>query len=147
MAAAGTEGGRRQLCTRTVLAGKQVLIVEDERSVREVCARILARAGATLLTAGDGEAGLEQLRAHAGDIDAVVLDVTMPKLGGLAMLGRLRVQHPHLPVVLTSGYDEGSAADMVERDPATHFLPKPYSPHALVNLLAHVIDAAKSTGV
>jgi CheY-like chemotaxis protein len=81
-----------------------VLVIDDEIGVRDIAARILEQAGLTVLVAGDGQEVLRVFREHQQGIDAVVLDLTMPRTGGLEVAGALRGLRPNLPVVLLSGF-------------------------------------------
>ncbi|MCA8979607.1 MAG: response regulator, partial [Planctomycetes bacterium] len=96
-----------------------VLIVDDESFVRTVARRILEHAGCRVHTAEDGAAGLATFAQHREEIDAVVLDLSMPRISGADVLAELRRLSPELPVVVTSGFaDEAQFAG----DPATRFL-------------------------
>ena len=113
-----------------------ILLVEDEDMVRAVAERALTRQGYTVLTANDGEQGLEVLAAH-DDIDLLISDVVMPNMDGPAMVARARVSHPHLPVLFMSGYAEEQLRKSIDIANVA-FLPKPFS----VNQLA---QAARDT--
>ena len=113
-----------------------ILLVEDEDMVRAVAERALTRQGYTVLTANDGEQGLEVLAAHDG-IDLLISDVVMPNMDGPAMVARARVSHPHLPVLFMSGYAEEQLRKSIDIANVA-FLPKPFS----VNQLA---QAARDT--
>jgi signal transduction histidine kinase len=111
-----------------------VLVVDDQESVVEVAQLILQAAGHRVLTAVGGRAGIEQFRAHAGEIDAVVLDLTMPEADGEQVLDALQRQRPDVPVIIATGYGAGFAADRV-RERVTGFVHKPY---AFEELLAQI---------
>ncbi|MGH7606132.1 MAG: ATP-binding protein [Gemmatimonadales bacterium] len=75
------------------LAGVRVLIVDDEDLIRRPIARFLARRGATVSEAGDGEQALEQLRGGL-DPDVIVADLRMPRMDGAEFYARLQTDHP-----------------------------------------------------
>ncbi|HKT78133.1 MAG TPA: ATP-binding protein [Sphingobium sp.] len=102
-----------------------VLLVEDEDMVRAVAERALARQGYKVLTANDGEQGLEVL---AGDekIDLLISDVVMPNMDGPSMVARARDSHPDLPVLFMSGYAEEQLRKSIDIANVA-FLPKPFS--------------------
>lgn len=109
-----------------------VLVVDDERSVRELTARMLRDAGYCTIQAVDGKDALRQLRRADPKVDVIVSDVVMPHLTGTELLVRVREVRPDLPVVLTSGY---SAADLRARgleDYPGPLLTKPYTQSELV---------------
>ena len=103
-----------------------VLLVEDEEMLREMAATMLIRIGYKVLTAKDGIEALEVFKNHVDEIQAVVSDLSMPRMGGWETLTVLRQIRPGIPVVLASGHDESTvlAGDHLERPQV--FLHKPY---------------------
>jgi DNA-binding response OmpR family regulator len=81
-----------------------ILVVEDEPGIVDFVERGLKRHGFQVLSAGDGEAGLE--RAVEPDIDLVVLDLMLPKLSGMEVLRQLHAQRPDLPVIVLTARGE-----------------------------------------
>lgn len=110
-----------------------VLVVDDEEIVRSIARRILEREGFRVLLARDGEEGLEVFRAEHERLHAVVLDLTMPKLGGEEVFKRMRAINPRVPVLLSSGYDEQEVVGRLDHDGLAGFVQKPYR---AANLLA-----------
>ncbi|WP_445326745.1 ATP-binding protein [Sphingobium sp. AN558] len=102
-----------------------VLLVEDEDMVRAVAERALVRQGYKVLTAADGEQGLELL-ASDETIDLLISDVVMPNMDGPAMVARARRARPDLPVLFMSGYAEEQLRKSIDI-PNVAFLPKPFS--------------------
>ena len=90
-----------------------VLVVEDDADVRETLELILSTAGYAVLTAPDGTAAMEILRAHNDEVGLILLDVLMPNMDGWQFLAR-RDRDPvvsGIPVFLISGQvDAGEAA-------------------------------------
>jgi PAS domain S-box-containing protein len=111
-----------------------VLVIDDEPAVRAVAAAALERAGYRVLTAADGLSGVEAFGEHAAGIVAVILDLTMPRMGGEQTLQRLRELAPAVPVLVTSGYPEPTAAARLGAQPA-HFVQKPFTPATLVGAI------------
>ena len=111
----------------------RVLFVEDSETLRRSVRRALRHAGFAVDTAADGEEGLAA--AELNDYDALVLDVMLPKLDGLALLRRLRAAGKTTHVLLLTARD--TVADRVEglRLGADDYLVKPF---ALAELLARV---------
>jgi CheY-like chemotaxis protein len=85
------------------LKGHTVLLVDDEKMVLEVGKAILQRLGNAVLTATSGEEALDRFGQHRDSIGCVVLDLTMPGMGGLATFKQLRELSPELPVIIASG--------------------------------------------
>jgi PAS domain S-box-containing protein len=117
-----------------------VLVVEDEEGVREVVSRMLERLGFDVISAENGVAALDLLEGHNGSLSAVLLDLSMPRMGGQETLHRLRERRPELPVVLMSGYTEHEVASKLldGSTGAVAFLQKPFLPEDLTAVLRHV---------
>jgi CheY-like chemotaxis protein len=103
----------------------RVLFVDDEDILVETVPTLLTELGMAVDTARSGERALALLRERASDYDLVILDLTMPRVGGREVYRDLRGIRPNLPVLLSSGYhpvEDGSLPPGVDG-----FLPKPYS--------------------
>ena len=88
------------MSNRVQTAVKRILIIEDNAVAASVCRATLTRAGYQVEIAPDGESGLS---AVARDVpDLVMLDMMLPKLGGIEVLREIRTAHPRLPVIVTS---------------------------------------------
>ncbi len=86
-----------------------VLVVDDEEVVRRMAKTALKRLGYSVLTAVNGREGLRLYREADGAVDAVLLDMTMPVMGGEEMLRRLLEINPGILVLAMSGFDESEA--------------------------------------
>ncbi|MCA8948965.1 MAG: sigma-54-dependent Fis family transcriptional regulator, partial [Planctomycetes bacterium] len=117
-----------------------ILIVDDHRAVREELAFALDYDGYATCEAGSGPECLDRL-AERADIDLVLLDVKLPGLDGLEVLGRLKADRPHLPVVMISGHGDLDTAVLAVRKGAYDFLQKPFATDrvllSIVNALGH----------
>ena len=122
------------------LPSLRVLVVDDEPSVRRVAQAAPSRAGFAPDSAASGEAAIAMLEQDPAGFDAVLLDLTMPGLGGLETFERLREIRPDLPIVLTSGYDDSRTGDRFQHAKRARFLQKPFQLDALVGALQQVID-------
>ncbi|KKC27669.1 hybrid sensor histidine kinase/response regulator [Sphingomonas sp. SRS2] len=103
-----------------------ILLVEDEAMVRAVAERALARQGYKILTATNGEEGLEMLESADEVIDLVISDVVMPTMDGPTMARAAREKRPDLPIIFMSGYAEEQLRKSIDLD-NIGFLPKPFS--------------------
>lgn len=103
-----------------------VLVVDDEPFVREFCVEALAQMGYATLTAADGIEAVELFQQRAKDITCVLLDLTMPRQGGVETFKALQGIKPGVPVIISSGF----SSDKVETrflDPRPRgFLQKPF---------------------
>ena len=105
---------------------RSILVVDDEEPVRRVCARIVEGLGYQAVNAADGEEALQRLAERFGEIDCVVLDLTMPRLDGLSTFRRMQKICPELPVILTSGYPESEPTRKLVGEGLAGFLQKPF---------------------
>jgi PAS domain S-box-containing protein len=103
-----------------------VLLMDDEEGVRQVARRTLELAGFQVITASDGQEGIELFRQHAGEIVAVVLDLAMPRVSGEEVFRELRLLQPEVRVVLMSGYNEEEVANLFAGKRLAGFVQKPF---------------------
>ncbi len=111
-----------------------VLLAEDTRPIRQLLGCTLRQEGYHVLEACDGFHALTTASKFDGGIDALVSDVTMPRMNGDELARRLRLERPGIRVVLISGYSRSTIA--VECDA---FLQKPFTPNAFIECVRHVL--------
>ena len=121
-----------------------ILLVEDEDMVRAVAERALTRAGYSVVTASQGEEGLERF-AQMEKIDLIISDVVMPTMDGPAMVRAMRAKRPDLPVLFMSGYAEEQLRQSIDIDDVA-FLPKPFSVAQLAEATSAALDEAAHRG-
>ena len=119
-----------------------ILLVEDEKMVRNLALTILKRQGYNVLEAEDGEMALRIVQKHNGNpIHLVLTDVVMPGMSGHELSDRLKAQCPEMKVIFMSGYTDES---IIEKHglmaPGIHFIQKPFQPDALVKKIRSVLD-------
>ncbi|HYW06529.1 MAG TPA: PAS domain S-box protein [Longimicrobium sp.] len=117
-----------------------VLLVEDEDPVRRVTARVLRRSGFAVIEARDGHEALEVWADHHREVDAVLTDLVMPRMGGREFARLVRASRPELPVLFMSGYMEGAALSREALDPGAELLHKPFDPDVLTDRLGQLLD-------
>lgn len=120
-----------------------ILLVDDDPEVRQVSETFLTQCGYRIITAGDGEAGLEVFNQNRRMVSCVVLDLTMPKLSGADTFKRLRELDPSLPVIIYSGYvinDDEFESQNGSRPNA--ILCKPFDLGDMANLIRDVLDGS-----
>ncbi|WP_347303628.1 response regulator [Croceibacterium sp. TMG7-5b_MA50] len=119
----------------------RILLVEDEDMVRMVAERALLQKGHEVVTAADGEEGLEALRgalAAGQRFDLVVSDVVMPVMDGPAMVRTMRTLVPDMPVLFMSGYAEAQLREQI--DVANmHFLAKPFNVSQIAAMVQNIV--------
>lgn len=129
------EGRARENEAGETGARLRILLVEDNPDVLRSTTRLLERLGHVVVVAVDGAEALD--RAAGGDeIDLLVTDVLMPRLGGVELVARLRERNPHLPVVLMTGFPGADPDGRALDGERTVFLQKPFGAIELADALA-----------
>jgi DNA-binding NtrC family response regulator len=119
--------------------------VDDEPMVRDLGNEILRSYGYQVVLACDGLEALEIYETRGTDIDLVVLDLLMPKLGGKDTLTGLRKLDPAIKVIICSGYGSRKNGLQQMMDSGINVVHKPFKPEELVSAVRQVLDEGKST--
>jgi DNA-binding NtrC family response regulator len=114
-----------------------ILVAEDDRNLRRVLRAMLARDGYEVAEAPDGDAAASFLAARRAD--ALISDIRMPGMDGLALFRHCRDRHPELPVILITAY--GRIEDAVEamRGGAFDYISKPFDEAELLRVVANAV--------
>ncbi len=123
----------------------QVLVVDDEPLVLEVAREILEHHDFNVHTATNGAEAVEAYRQQPGGFRAVVLDQTMPVMGGADAFREIRSFDPEAVVLLMSGFSARLGKQLAAEGLAG-FLPKPFRPSDLVRKVREVVEASESDG-
>jgi DNA-binding NtrC family response regulator len=116
-----------------------LLVIDDDRTIREGLVRTLAAAGFTMRAAEgitDGRATI-----HKGSIDGVLLDIRLKDGDGLDLLGELRGTHPNLPVVMATAYGDSERTIQAMKLGAFDYVTKPFDLDRLVETLRRAVKA------
>jgi two-component system cell cycle sensor histidine kinase/response regulator CckA len=127
-----------------------ILIIDDEPDVRVVTRRTLEKAGFIVMTAEDGQAGVQMFQSHADEIKTVLLDLTMPNMSGEEVFRAIRTIRPETRVVLMSGYNEQDTISLFPGKGLAGFIQKPYQPLQLIKKVFDVLgqsNRATSPGI
>jgi CheY-like chemotaxis protein len=116
-------------------ARRVALIVDDEPAIRLLLRALLLEHGLGAVEAGDGVEAIELLATQASQINLVLLDLSMPRMGGLEALAAISARWPGLPCVVMSGYSEAEVAGRAGGLSLAGCLEKPFSRQALQELL------------
>ena len=133
-AAASRDSGGQQLHAT-------VLVVEDENSLRQPVVTALRRAGLEVLEAADGSAAINLVRAHAGHIDLIILDMTIPGASSRDVIVESARAWPGTRLILTSAYSREMLADALSAPQVHNFVRKPF---LLADLLAVIRTALEA---
>jgi DNA-binding response OmpR family regulator len=125
----------------------RLLLIDDEPMLRELLAIALARAGHTVVQAGDGRQGARLFRREPCDV--VITDLVMPDGEGIETIVALHREWPALPIIAMSGGAVRSALylTMAAKLGARHTLSKPFAPSALVDLIAQLLPTPSAAPV
>ncbi len=118
-----------------------IMLVDDETVVREATARMLEDLGYKVLECRDGEEAVDLFRAISHDVDAVVLDMVMPRLAGPEAFEAMRAIKPDVKILLASGFSINGAASGLLKAGAAGFLQKPYQIEELSQKLHDILKS------
>jgi PAS domain S-box-containing protein len=116
-----------------------LLLVDDDPIVQKTCGDMLTMLGCTVISAVDGQEGVDIYRARHGDINAVILDVVMPIMSGNEAFDELKKINPEIRVLVSSGFREDPRIDEMLEKGAMGFIQKPYTLNALSEKISRVI--------
>jgi len=121
-----------------------ILVVEDEEGVREVAERILQDIGFQTIAAEDGRHALDIMEEVGDSVTVVLLDLSMPRMGGAETFRRLRAKRPDLPILMMSGYTEQVVAPQFNSSGpgVTGFLQKPFLAEDLIAVLRRFAETS-----
>lgn len=129
----------------------RILLVDDEKNLVLMLAKILRRHGYEVLTAHDGEEGLRMLEQNmpssgpeeqevAPPIDVLLTDLQMPKFDGMSLLKTVRTRYPELPVIVLTGHGSIQSAVEAMKAGAQDYLIKPANPDEILLVLGRALE-------
>ena len=119
-------------------APARILVIDDERGIREGCKRALAPEGYVIDLAEDGAVGLEKVLANAYDL--ILVDLMMPGIGGLDLIRKVHDIDPEIVIVVITGYATIETAVESTKRGAYDYLPKPFAPETLAVLVKRGLE-------
>lgn len=123
-----------------IKGSETILLVDDEAMILEVGRAMLKKLGYRVLVADSGEQALDAVNRMGDEIDLIVLDLIMPGMHGSQMFDSIRAIHPHMPVLLSSGYSiNGQAKDILAKG-CNGFLQKPFNLSELSKKIDDVVN-------
>lgn len=123
----GTEAEEIQSGRSEPVTRRKVLVVDDEDYVRNILRGMLESMGFETIEACDGDSGLSAFDEGSEDIVACVIDLTMPGMAGMELLGRIRKLSSTMPILLVSGYSRHEVREQEAKSPYLSFLRKPFT--------------------
>jgi PAS domain S-box-containing protein len=118
-----------------------ILLVEDDRAVRNLVERVLESRGYQVLSAAQGADALKFAQDGTGDIDLVLTDIVMPAMSGRELVDALRTMRPEIRVLYMSGYTDDEILRRGLHDPHMSFIQKPFTSENLAMQIRKVLDA------
>ena len=142
----GTEGIQEDIEDEsdTVLSQgtETILVVEDDKALRQMVRLALKEQGYAVLDAENGRDAIQIAEQHGSTIRLLLTDVIMPEMNGRELAHALTPLHPDMKVLFMSGYPEGIVDRHGVLDPGIFFLPKPFAPDDLAQKVRKVLDAS-----
>jgi CheY-like chemotaxis protein len=119
---------------------KTVMVVDDDVLVNELTSQLLKRFGFSVYTAFSGEEALGLYTRQNESIDVIMLDLSMPGMGGYDCLCELIRMDPSVRVIITSGYSDDEKKHETLQAGAAGFVGKPFQATDLINTVKNVLD-------
>ena len=123
-----------------------ILLVDYQETVWDFLIEALQKLGYSVLLAENGLDAVEICKANPGEIDLVLLDMIMPKLGGHGAFYQIRAVDPNIKILLSSGFVAQEAVDDLLANGAAGFLPKPHRIKTLAEELRRILDGKDPAG-
>lgn len=117
-----------------------LLLVEDNKQVRDLGNDLLKQKGYTVLVAENGAEALRVLSSHPGPVHLLLTDVIMPGMNGKELFARAAAQHPDLKVLYMSGYTDSVIAHHGILDEGIQLIQKPFTVHGLATRVREVLE-------
>jgi CheY-like chemotaxis protein len=124
--------------------GETILLVEDDPALRKAARRALEMAGYRVLTARDGQAGLEILLELGDEVDLVLTDLIMPRMGGRRLYHAARREGRETPFLFASGYGTEREAVSEDSEASIPLLSKPWTVRELTGMVRDILDDVRS---
>jgi len=120
--------------------GETILLVDDNSTVLETGRDVLEGLGYKVLTAEDGLLAIETYQSHQDEIDLIILDVVMPKLGGVEALKVMKSFNPAVKAMYATGYDRLSSLQIRSHAALEKVISKPFAVSQLSQLIREVLE-------
>jgi CheY-like chemotaxis protein len=119
----------------------EVLLVDDDETIRSIGRSMLEELGFEVITANDGREALEKFSAHGQSLRFVLMDLTMPHLDGEQAFREMRRIDPRVKVILSSGYNQQEVSQKFVGKGLAGFLKKPYQLSKLQDAIRQLFSA------
>ena len=116
----------------------KILVIDDEEFIREMASELLKDLGYSVSACNDGEEAVRWYTIHNREIDLVLLDIAMPKMGGYDCFTRLKAINPSVKAIVLSGYSIDGEAQRILDQGALAFIQKPFDLQGLTKAIGRL---------
>ena len=134
------EADDQELEEKAAAKGACILLVEDEVIIREITAEVLRTADYEVIEKEDGLMGLEWYQAHYREVDLLIIDMVMPRMGGADAIKRMHKINPALQAIITSGYIPDEDLEQIPDGVVIDIIAKPTSPNMLLDAVRDALS-------
>jgi PAS domain S-box-containing protein len=123
---------------------ESILLIDDEKMIRDVSKAMLEKLGYTVTVAGSGMEAIEIIEKSGSSFDLIILDMIMPGMDGGVTFDKIREVQPAIPIILSSGYTiDGQAAEIMDRG-CNGFIQKPFTMSNLSQKIMQTLDKTQA---
>jgi CheY-like chemotaxis protein len=119
-----------------------ILVVDDDELVRNLVVTLLSKLGHSSITATDGVDALDRMKENK--IDAVIADIKMPNMDGVALTREILKRHPELPILMMTAFDEEYSPGEAIAAGAREYIKKPFAPDEFSVQLQKMINDSET---
>jgi len=126
------------VCDMSIEANN-LLVIDDDKAIREAVGDILSLIDVPVLAAKDGRSGIQLYSERGQEVGVVMLDLGLPDMDGIEILGMLREMNPDVKIIVASGQTTPQLAAELSNQ-STVYLPKPYNIDGLLGVVESFMD-------
>ena len=120
-------------------SSKRVLVIDDEKNIRDLIDEILTEEGYEVFLARNGQDGVDLFEKYNGSFAVVILDIIMPELDGKDCYYRIKEINPRVKVILTSGYSKSNVKEELIRQGVDAYIPKPFNVDGFLETVQKIV--------
>ena len=125
--------------------GELILVVDDEAGILRITKMILEKHNYRVLEANDGSEALAAFAQQMGSIDAILTDIMMPYVDGVALIRAIKKMKPEMVFIASTGQGEANRVSELQALGVSNFLGKPYDAHTLLKTVGDTLSSARRT--
>ncbi len=129
---------RHEVLDEDLSGSGTILVMDEDDLICRMARSVLERYGYAVLLAANGQQAIDVFCRNAEEIAAVLLDVSLPELSGIATFEEIRALRPDMPVLVSSGYPESDVMRQFPAGAAPLFIQKPFTPRRIVEMIKAV---------